>query len=373
MNKDTLLIVDDTLDSVQALYDFLIETGFEVLTAEDGEEGINVVELVQPDLILLDVLMPPGIDGFKVCQYLKSQKNLKEIPVIFMTALTDVVDKVKGFKLGAADYITKPFQQEEVLARINAHLTIRKQHQQLQQHHEELDAFAHTVAHDLKNPVANVISITDFLLDMYSVDTPLDSKGRKGIQLLRKTGQRAFDIINALLTLCRVSRQVAVKIKPLDMSKIVQSVIQEHLVSMIEEYQAVIDLPNSWPLVLGYAPWVEEVWINYLSNGLKYGGQPPHLVLGVDCQDENGMIRFWVRDNGKGLSQKEIAQLFIPFTRLVHPHQKGREGHGLGLSIVHKIVEQLGGQVGIESELGQGSVFYFTLPVYNDVLRKIPL
>jgi signal transduction histidine kinase len=123
------------------------------------------------------------------------------------------------------------------------------------------------------------------------------------------------------------------------------------------KYQAHIRLPNRWPVARGYAPWVEEIWNNYVSNCLKYGGAPPDLEQGADTLD-SGMIRFWVRDNGQGISQEGQAQLFTPFTRL---HTK-TEGHGLGLSIVQQIAEKLGGQVGVESELGQGSLFYFSLP-----------
>jgi signal transduction histidine kinase len=299
----------------------------------------------------------PNMDGFEVCQRLKSQDNTKDIPIIFMTALSDTVNKIKGFELGAADYITKPFQQEEVLARVKAHITIRKQQEQLQQRHKELDAFAHTVAHDLKNPLAAIINLADIFLQSYPVNTPLDDDGIKKIQVIHKAAQRSITTIQALLTLSGVSRQPNAVLQPLDMSLIIKQV-QQHLSAMVEEYQAQIDLPKTWPIAQGYAPWVTEIWMNYLSNGLKYGGQPPHLTLGADTLN-NGMIRFWVRDNGPGLSQKAIAQLFTPFTRL---HQKRAEGHGLGLSIVQQIVEHLGGQAGVDSEIGQGSLFYFTLP-----------
>jgi signal transduction histidine kinase len=134
--------------------------------------------------------------------------------------------------------------------------------------------------------------------------------------------------------------------------------VQHRLALMIEEYQAVIQLPASWPVAVSYVPWLEEIWANYLSNGLKYGGLPPVLELGFD-QLEGRFIRFWVRDNGPGLDKEAQRKLFTPFTRL---HQNQTEGHGLGLSIVQRIVDRLGGQVGVESNPGEGSLFYFTLP-----------
>ena len=132
---------------------------------------------------------------------------------------------------------------------------------------------------------------------------------------------------------------------------------QQRVAHLVEEHQAEIILPETWPQALGYGPWVEEVWLNYLSNAIKYGGRPPSVVLGATVQGD-GMVRFWVRDNGQGLDERERDQLFVPFSRL----DQGRAGgHGLGLSIVQHIVGKLDGQVAVESQVGQGSVFAFTL------------
>jgi len=164
--KGTILIVDDTPANVSILFDFLAESGYKVLVAQEGKRAIQKAEYAIPDLILLDIMMP-GIDGFETCKVLKSTEKTKDIPIIFMTALADTIDKVKGFKLGAADYITKPIQHEEVLARINSQLNFRRLQKQIQLHaielekrNLELDAFARTVAHDLKNPLNAVIGYT---------------------------------------------------------------------------------------------------------------------------------------------------------------------------------------------------------------------
>ena len=128
---DTILIVDDNPTNLGVLFDYLRSANFKVLVAEDGEGALTRADYAGPDIILLDIIMP-GIDGFETCRLLKENKNTQEIPVIFMTALSDTVDKVKGFELGAVDYVTKPLQHEEVLARINIHLTIRKLQKSLQ-------------------------------------------------------------------------------------------------------------------------------------------------------------------------------------------------------------------------------------------------
>lgn len=407
-NQDTLLVIDDTPDNVKLLLDFLTKAGFKVLIAQDGEEGIETATYTQPNVILLDVMMP-DMDGFEVCQYLKSQDNTRDIPIIFMTALSNTADKIKGFQLGAADYITKPIQQEEVLARVTAHKNLRQfqqqltwQNQQLQeqtvqlqteiqvrkqtetslkhtnqvlaertielqartqeleQRNQELDAFAKMVAHDLKNPVGGINNLIETILATCSPNSPLTFKKIKQLRLIQETSVKILNIINALLLLAGASKQAKPEIQTLEMSSILKAAI-ERLNTMPEKSQATIELPDTLPQAQGYAPWLEEVWFNYLSNALKYGGQPPHLKIGAEVQND-GMIVFWVRDNGEGLSNEQQAKLFTPFTRL---HRQSTEGHGLGLSIVRKIIDKLGGQVGVESEMGKGSQFFFTLPANN--------
>jgi signal transduction histidine kinase len=225
---------------------------------------------------------------------------------------------------------------------------------ELQARNEELDAFAHTVAHDLKNPLAIIISSANGLEHYHA--TLEDEQRQELLELIGRTGFKMNKIIDNLLLLGQV-RKVEVQAEPLDMGAVVAEA-RQGLVQLIEEHQAEIILPDAWPVAWGYGPWVEEVWANYLSNGIKYGGQSPRVELGATAQAD-GMIRFWVRDNGPGLTRDEQARLFKSFTQR---KQVRVSGHGFGLSIVRRIVEKLGGQVGVEGKVGQGSVFYFTLP-----------
>jgi two-component system sensor histidine kinase/response regulator len=362
--KDTILIVDDSPENLDLLCAYLRSSGFNVSVAENGEVALQQVSQSKPDLILLDVVMPV-VDGFETCRRLKENEETKDIPVIFMTALVNTSDKVKGFELGAVDHITKPLQPEEVLARITTHLTIQNLQKSLQEQIIErdkliaqLDAFAHTVAHDLNNPLGLITGYVGFLQDNWS--TIPATQVEEVLQTIAQTGYKMGNIIEELLLLASI-RQSAVKLKPLNMGNIVaESLLRVNYV--IEDYQADIMVPDEWPVVLGHPQWVEEVWVNYISNGLKYGGQPPRLELGATPQ-ENGSVCFWIRDNGPGLTSEEQAQLFTRFTRLDETRAKG---HGLGLSIVQYIVERLGGEVGVESKEGQGSVFSFTLQAANN-------
>jgi PAS domain S-box-containing protein len=245
----------------------------------------------------------------------------------------------------------------DITERKQAEEALRIQNEQLQARNQELAAFARTVAHDLKNPLGALTGIAEILLEDYS-HMPPEQLGEY-LQSIVQGGRRASRIVEALLLLAGV-RQRTVSLQPLDMASIVAESLQR-LAEMIEQHQAEIIMPAKWPTALGYAPWIEEIWVNYLSNGLKYGGRPPRLELGATVQ-RNGMARFWVQDNGLGLTSEAQAQLFTEFTQL---EQNRVDGYGLGLSIVRRIVEKLGGQVEVESEPGRGSLFSFTLPLVN--------
>jgi signal transduction histidine kinase len=235
---------------------------------------------------------------------------------------------------------------------------IRQAEQALKQRNQELDAFAHTVAHDLKASLSLLVGYSQILLEAH--DTLHAEDRRKFLQIMDQTGRKMHNIVDELLLLASMRRE-DVPIAPLEMAEIVAQALGR-LQYMRQEHQAHIILPASYPQALGYAPWVEEVWLNYISNALKYGGRPPRVELGAQVQVD-GYVKFWVKDNGAGLSADQLAHLFTPYTRLGQPHIKG---HGLGLSIVWRIIEKLNGRVGAESEPGQGSVFSFYLPPAED-------
>ncbi len=254
---------------------------------------------------------------------------------------------------------------------------LRHRTEELQIRNEELDAFARTSAHDLKNPLARIVGFAEAVEQQ--LDILSEEKLRYYLQLISKNGRKMSSIIDELLFWARVPKE-EIKLQTLDMQAIVEDSLSR-FTETIESRQATIILPEMWPESLGYGPWIEEVWANYLSNALKYGGRPeqgvpPRIELGFcsagNCKAETGtplihqipelqknQALFWVCDNGIGLTRAEQARLFKPFERLGHPHETG---HGLGLSIVQRIIEKLGGTVSVASELGTGSCFWFTLP-----------
>ena len=272
-------------------------------------------------------------------------KNGTEIPIDDSAApIRDDKGGVAGMVLIFRD-VSERMQAQEALSQHAAELQARN---------EELDAFAHTVAHDLKNPVNLMVGFAEVLEEAYG--TMSDEDLRHYLQVIAQNGLKISNIIDEMLLLAGV-RQTEVEIEPLDMASIVAEA-QRRLVGMVEEHQPEITVPAEWPAAMGYAPWIEEVWVNYLSNGIKYGGRPPQLTLGAKKLPD-GMILFWIQDNGPGLTPEDQARLFTPFTQLKRIHSNG---HGLGLSIVQRIVSKLNGRVGVVSQAGHGSIFTFTLP-----------
>ncbi len=223
---------------------------------------------------------------------------------------------------------------------------------QLQAHNAELDAFAHTVAHDLKNPLSALTGMAEILAEDFASNKDLSHH----LLSMVRSGRKASNIVEELLTLASVRQQDDIELQPLVMDYIIAET-QDRLEHLIKEVGAEFMLPTVWPVAFGHAPWIEEIWANYISNAIKYGGTPPKMELGA-TELPNGQVRFWIRDNGQGLTPEQQSQLFTPFTQLKQARAKG---HGLGLSIVRRIAEKLGGEVGVESEVGQGSTFYFTL------------
>jgi len=388
-----VLVVEDDYLVGETVRGLLEESGYVVVgEAGNGLEAVEMTQSLQPDVVLMDIEMP-GMDGIEATRLIYERCPA---PVVALTA-----HEAKELVVGASDagvgaYLVKPPKLREMeraitiaRARFDDMMKLRRLNADLQARNEDLDAFAHTVAHDLKGPLALIVGFAEILKEEYA--TLAGEVLCSHLQKIVFNGYKMSNIIDELLVLAGV-RQMEVEMRPLDMASIV-SEAQERLTEMIEKHQAEIILPDTWPAALGYGPWIEEVWVNYLSNGIKYGGRPedgipPCLELGFD-EWTNGRIangeesdtargsrfvnshirtfahshiRFWVRDNGAGIPPEAQGRLFTPFVRL---DQVRARGHGLGLSIVRRIVEKLGGQVGVESEVGRGSIFTFTLPKHK--------
>ena len=300
-----------------------------------------------PDVILTDISMP-GFSGFEVIRTLHADEQTRAIPIIIISASVEPEKMRQGMDLGAEDFIVKPFTEDQVLQSIRARLEKKALL-------DELDAFAHTVAHDLKNPIAVLSMRAQLLRALW--DSADDAALLLHIVELDKNTTQLNNIVDELLLLAGVRRQT-VQPQRVEMEAVVRESLGR-VENLVQQSGAQVEQPAAWPVALGHGPWVAEVWTNYLSNAVKYGGQPPRVQLGAEVVAEGARVRFWVQDNGPGLSPEQQAALFQPFTRVTQTRVKG---HGLGLSIVRRIAEKLGGSAGVESQPGAGSRFWFELP-----------
>lgn len=245
-------------------------------------------------------------------------------------------------------------QAASAIANARLHANLVDANSYLRESNEELDAFAHTVAHDLKGPLTHVIGFAEVLKQFQDAMGPEEID--EHLETIAESGHRMLGIIDGLLGLASI-RHAQVKLKYLELGPMAAKVLS-NLAPMIQERDCEIETQAEWPPCWGDPVLVEQVLTNLTSNAIKYGGRPPHIALGASTQSD-GMVCLWVRDNGKGITPEQQERLFVPFERL---SQSTEPGHGLGLSIVKRIVEKLGGRVGIESEPNKGSTFFFTLP-----------
>jgi two-component system sensor histidine kinase/response regulator len=359
-NRIRVLIVEDDTLVGEMLKGILEEIGYTVIgKAVNGREAIEMVQSLLPDVVLMDIEMP-DMDGIEATRQIL---NWHPVPVVMVTAHETPELVHRASKAGVGAYLVKPPDTREVeraitiaMARFDDMMELRRLNTELVIRNEELDAFAHTVAHDLQSPLGLIVGYAEVLSQDHK--SLSDSELETYLQTIMNNGRKVSNIVDALLLLAGV-RNRRVESGPLNMARIL-SEVQKRVAPMVAEYQAEVILSDDWPAALGYASWIEEVWVNYISNAIKYGGSPPRIELGAN-PPVDGMVWFWVQDNGAGLSAAEQQRLFTPFTRLDQARVKG---YGLGLSIVRRIVEKLGGSVKVESNGidGQGSRFLFSLP-----------
>ncbi len=360
--KSDILIVDDTPDNLRVLSAILTNHGYEVRKALNGQRAIASVQSEPPDLILLDIKMPE-MDGYEVCQQLKASPRTREVPIIFISALDDALDKVKAFASGGVDYVTKPFQEAEVLVRIEHQLRIQRlQHQLVEQNEEllrsnrELEQFAYVVSHDLQQPLQSVTGFVKLLQLKY--ETTLDEVAQDYLNRIHETGSRMQRLIQDLLAYAQIGKQEQ-EFQLLECSDILDQVLN-NLQGAIASTDANITY-ESLPAIQGDETQLIQLFQNLISNGIKFVPANTTPVIHITTTQQNNYWRISVCDNGIGIQPEYVERIFEIFQR-VHSTQK-YPGTGIGLATCKKIVEHHDGQIWVESQLDVGTTFYFTLPI----------
>ncbi len=353
--EPTILIVDDEPVNVRLLQTILELGGYRVIAAHEGAAAIELARASLPDLIFLDIMLPQ-IDGFEVCKRMKEDPALREIPVIFVSALGDTIDKVRAFSVGGVDYVTKPIQGAEVLARMRTHLQLRRMQIDLQALNQELEAFSYSVSHDLRAPLRWIAGYSRILLEDYG--DRLDEEGRRHLRSIESAARRMNDLIEDMLFLSRVGRQ-ELRITSVDLSAMaleVAALLRKSDPARHVDFEIAPDLAVS-----GDARLLRIVIENLLGNAWKYSGKQPAARIEFGSTEEGGRTVFHVRDNGVGFDMAAAGKLCTPFQRL--HSEKQFEGTGIGLATVRRALRRLGGDVRAEGEVDKGATFSFTIGI----------
>jgi len=364
-----ILLVDDIIDNLEMLTDMLDNKGYEVQIALDGQEALDKIGSHPPDLVLLDIQMP-GMDGYEVCRRIKANPATADIPVIFLSALSETEDIVKGFDAGGVDYVSKPFKYREVMARVESQLAVSRQRKEIEalrvrdkRQFEVLDEmkndFLYGAAHDFKNPLTGVLLYIQVLRSTPPEDKEELVNIANGIeQSARKMERLVTDILDlAEMQVENKMRFIEFTIQPF----IQRSVENAEILAKEKNISLYLTMPDEkvvYPVAQNY---FERMLDNLISNAIKYTPDGGEIAVELKICEDCYMLS--VSDTGIGIPEDAIPNLFDAFYRVKKETHKRENGTGLGLSMVAVIVDEHGGDITVESEEGKGSTFSITLPM----------
>jgi signal transduction histidine kinase len=353
---ETILIVDDTPANLGVLVETLGVAGYQLMVAEDGEEALAQTLKMQPDLILLDVMMP-GIDGFETCRQLKARPETRDIPVLFMTALNETADKVRAFAAGAVDYIAKPIEHEEALARIRTHLAIRRLQRELEEQNALKQKFMKIAGHDLRNPLFLILLDTELARRQSGIPPQVV----RFLESIDESAAHMRRIIDTFLEIRSPSSSLQGN-GGIDLGLLGSAVVRQHEhAAEKKEIKLRFDTAEKLPLACCGAALAYQAISNLISNALKF--TPPGGSVNVRIQMLDNAVRAEVHDSGPGVPLDERARLFNVAGQLSPRPTAGEESNGDGLTIVKQLVESQNGRVGATFPPNGGSVFWFELPI----------
>jgi signal transduction histidine kinase len=357
--KSRILVVDDISKNLQVIGTMLRNVGYEVMPAGTGAQALERVKVRVPDLVLLDLMMPE-MDGLEVCRRLKADPTTQQIPIIFLTASNEMEQLVKGFEVGAVDYVTKPFNPPELLARVRTHLELKHARQRLREMNDEKNEFMGIAAHDLRNPLSAIKGYAEMMIEDAQAlpHRELEVNGKRVLE----TATRMAEMVQNLLDANRIERgEMTVTLAPTELGAILSSVVENQRPRAAAKQQTIHLQQEAAPVSVLIDPTVMvQVLENLVSNAVKYS--PPGKNIQVRLETTAEGVRIAVQDEGPGVSAEDQKKLFGRFARLSAKPTAGEHSTGLGLSIVKKMVEAMNGRVWCESELSYGAKFVVQFP-----------
>lgn len=366
----SILVVDDVISNVLLLKVLLAAQKFNVITASNGMEAIDITKKQQPDLILLDVMMP-GMSGFEVAQKLKNDPEVQHIPIIFLTALNSTADIVTGFKVGANDFISKPFNKEELVIRVNHQISLIAAKRIILQKTEELkktiqgrDKMYSVIAHDLRSPLGSI----KMVLNMFVMTMSPQMIGEEQYEMLdsaNKSTEELFTLLDNLLKWTKTQTgRLTVVFQDFELVKSISGVLEIFsLVSSSKNIELIFD-SNEDINVRGDIDIVKTITRNLLSNAIKFSFSGSKII--IEVKKIGNMAVVSVKDFGKGMSQEEQQKLFDSETHFSKYGTNNEEGSGLGLLLCKDFATKNKGDLWLQSEEGKGSTFFFSIPLKDN-------
>jgi two-component system sensor histidine kinase/response regulator len=364
-----ILIVDDVVSNVLLLKILLTNEKFQVCTAANGNQCIEMAQKEKPDLILLDVMMP-DINGFDTAVILKKDEATRDIPIIFLTALNNPSDLVKGFQVGANDFLTKPFNKEELVMRVMhqielvaAKRTIVRQNEELRRTINNRDKMYSVIAHDLRSPMASIRMVLNLAVNVVS----REMVGDEIFSLLDKANRESEDTHDLLDNLLKWTKsqtgRLNVVYQDIDLDDIVPGVVDIfHMIAEMKKINLQYIPSNEKLIVHGDNDMLKTIIRNFISNAIKFSSEGKGVE--VFCTREGDFARISVRDHGVGISPERVETIFHKGDTTYGT--SGEEGSGLGLQLCEDFARKNGGEAQVESVLGEGSTFSFTVPLKKD-------
>lgn len=367
----TILVVDDTMENLQVLGGFLKEWGYRIRPAKSGKLALAAVHSAVPDLVLLDINMPE-MDGYEVCRRFKSDLRLRDVPVIFITALNDTEAKVRAFGCGGVDFVTKPFQAEEVRARIETHLTLSKLQKELKNQNLELktayervcrlesmrDDLTRMIVHDLRSPFQSILSNLEFVK---STADHLDDEQSGSLEQAGRSVSGLLSLVDDIIDVGRLEEgQMPMRPEETDPGKLVDEAVAG-LAWLKPGHEMRIVRPSEPVRLLADPVLLRRVIGNLVANALKFSprGKPITVAYG---QTENDEVLISIADRGPGIPAEYRDRIFEKYVQVQAQQAGARASSGLGLPFCRLAVDAHGGRIEVESEVGKGSVFTVVLP-----------
>jgi two-component system, sensor histidine kinase and response regulator len=374
-----ILIVDDRPENLDALEVTLADLGQEIVRSSSGQEALEVLLRREFAVILLDVRMPE-MDGFETAEYIRKGRRSLRTPIIFITAGEHRPSQLRrGYAVGAVDYIVKPFDPGVLCSKVRVFLDLYRKGKELarqteqlaranldlRQAYKELGVVAYAVAHDLRAPIRAMAGYSQILREDYA-GKPLDLQGLEHTHRIENGARQMDALIQALLTYCRVVRST-IELERLDPNEIVRSALERATEGRVDRPE--ITVAGTMPEVLGHRDFLLQVLVTLISNALKFipAGNRPRARVGHELR--GARVRIWVEDNGVGIAPQHRDRLFKAFERL---EPEVYDGMGMGLAVAKAAMERMGGEVGVESDVGKGSRFWVELRPWKEAPRVSP-